>query len=257
MFRLRLDYVPDLGGGLHIDFSRTGIIYVVSRRRILSVARQYSSIVRGAIHRPVWEFFESKAPKPLKRMVCRGDLREGTAPNTFSGGVRGGTPPERYAYPKYSILGRWARRAAATYSYLVFVWTKTKTYQKHTMGERHQQHQQHQQHLHNDSSARDIDLDDSMEDEDDDDDTVVGTCLHCSAPPPPRSSSRVSGSSSNPCGTGSGGGGGGKPCSSASTAAMTSFAASCPPPATRVQVSCDDCRSFICDGASKYYVTVV
>ncbi len=201
--------------------------------------------------------FLSKAPKPLKRMVCRGDLREGTAPNTFSGGVRGGTPPERYAYPKYSILGRWARRAAATYSYLVFVWTKTKTYQnQHTMGERHQQHQQHQQHLHNDSSARDIDLDDSMEDEDDDDDTVVGTCLHCSAPPPPRSSSRVSGSSSNPCGTG-GGGGGGKPCSSASTAAMTSFAASCPPPATRVQVSCDDCRSFICDGASKYYVTVV
>ena len=46
MFRLRLDYVPDLGGGLHIDFSRTGIIYVVSRRHTLSVTRQYSSIVR-------------------------------------------------------------------------------------------------------------------------------------------------------------------------------------------------------------------
>ncbi|KAL7441925.1 hypothetical protein ACHAXH_008308 [Discostella pseudostelligera] len=114
------------------------------------------------------------------------------------------------------------------------------------MGERHHQQQQQQQQLHKDpAAARDIDLDDSMEDEDEDDDTVVGTCLHCSAPPPPRSSSRVSGSSSNPCGSGSGG----RPCSNASTAAMTSsFAASCPPPATRVQVSCDDCRSFICDG---------
>jgi hypothetical protein len=48
MFRLRLEYVPDLGGGLHIDFSRTGIIYVVSRRHTLSVTRQYSSIVRAA-----------------------------------------------------------------------------------------------------------------------------------------------------------------------------------------------------------------
>ena len=42
--------------------------------------------------------------------------------------------------------------------------------------------------------------------------------------------------------------------SDASTAAMTSFAASCPPPATRVQVSCDDCRSFICDGTSNISV---
>lgn len=63
--------------------------------------------------------------------------------------------------------------------------------------------------------------------------------------PPPRSSSRVSGSGSHLCGAVSGG----RPCSSVSTSAMTSFAASCPPPATRVQVSCDDCRSFICDGA--------
>ncbi len=54
-------------------------------------------------------------------------------------------------------------------------------------------------------------------DHDDDDDTVVGNCLHCNAPPPPRSSE-----DSDP-----------------DSAA-----------ATRVQVSCDDCRSFICDGAS-------
>ncbi|KAK1741881.1 hypothetical protein QTG54_007454, partial [Skeletonema marinoi] len=51
--------------------------------------------------------------------------------------------------------------------------------------------------------------------DDDDDDTVVGNCLHCNAPPPPRSSE-----DSDP-----------------DSAA-----------ATRVQVSCDDCRSFICDG---------
>lgn len=55
--------------------------------------------------------------------------------------------------------------------------------------------------------------------EDDDDDTVVGNCLHCNAPPPPRSSED-------------------DPDSAA---------------ATRVQVSCDDCRSFICDGACVYY----
>ena len=55
-----------------------------------------------------------------------------------------------------------------------------------------------------------------MDDHDDeDDDTVVGNCLHCNAPPPPRSSE-----DSDP-----------------DSAA-----------ATRVQVSCDDCRSFICDG---------
>lgn len=114
------------------------------------------------------------------------------------------------------------------------------------MGERH--NHSHQQQQPSNPAARDVDPDDSMEDEDEDDDTVVGTCLHCSAPPPPRSSSRVSGSSSNPCVTSTSSSG--RPCSNASTTAMTSFTASCPPPATRVQVSCDDCRSFICDGAS-------
>ena len=59
------------------------------------------------------------------------------------------------------------------------------------------------------------------DDHDDDDDTVVGNCLHCNAPPPPRSSE-----DSDP-----------------DSAA-----------ATRVQVSCDDCRSFICDGA---YLSVI
>ncbi|KAL7547296.1 hypothetical protein ACHAWF_016647 [Thalassiosira exigua] len=75
--------------------------------------------------------------------------------------------------------------------------------------------------------------------EDDDDDTVVGTCLHCSAPPPPRCSSR---------GGGSGGGAfssSGLPCSANSITATS--AATSPSAATRVQVSCDDCRSFICD----------
>ena len=57
-----------------------------------------------------------------------------------------------------------------------------------------------------------------MDDHDEDDDTVIGNCLHCNAPPPPRSSED-----------------------------------SVPDSATRVQVSCDDCRSFICDGA---YLTV-
>ena len=58
-----------------------------------------------------------------------------------------------------------------------------------------------------------------MDDHDEDDDTVIGNCLHCNAPPPPRSSEDSVPDSA----------------------------------ATRVQVSCDDCRSFICDGA---YLTV-
>ncbi|KAL9186934.1 hypothetical protein ACHAXT_010654 [Thalassiosira profunda] len=78
--------------------------------------------------------------------------------------------------------------------------------------------------------------------DDDDDDTVVGTCLHCNAPPPPRGG----GGSSY---AGGGGGGGGGPCSAGSTLATTASATSTTPSAaTRVQVSCDDCRSFICDG---------
>lgn len=68
-------------------------------------------------------------------------------------------------------------------------------------------------------------------DDDDDEDTVVGTCLHCNCPPPPRSERTGSTFSCSPCpasdpNAASGGGGEG----------------------TRVQVSCDDCRSFICDG---------
>ena len=76
-------------------------------------------------------------------------------------------------------------------------------------------------------------------DEEDDDDTVVGTCLHCNCPPPPRSERGCSTSfsstpcpASDPCGaekSGNAGGGNNND-------------------ATRVQVSCDDCRSFICDG---------
>jgi hypothetical protein len=59
----------------------------------------------------------------------------------------------------------------------------------------------------------------------------VGTCLHCNCPPPPRSERTGSTFSCSPCpasdpNAASGGGGEG----------------------TRVQVSCDDCRSFICDG---------
>lgn len=93
---------------------------------------------------------------------------------------------------------------------------------------------------------------DTMDDiDDDDDDTVVGTCLHCNAPPPPRSvSSRGSRSSSaNP-----GGGGMVGTCTLATTKSNTdniltvSSRSGTIPPANRVQVSCDDCRSFICDG---------
>jgi len=89
--------------------------------------------------------------------------------------------------------------------------------------------------------------------DDDDDDTVVGTCLHCNAPPPPRSvSSRGSRSSSaNP-----GGGGMVGTCTSLATTTKSntdniltvSSRSGTMPPANRVQVSCDDCRSFICDG---------
>jgi hypothetical protein len=87
--------------------------------------------------------------------------------------------------------------------------------------------------------------------DDDDDDTVVGTCLHCNAPPPPRSvSSRGSRSSSaNP-----GGGGMVGTCTLATTKSNTdniltvSSRSGTIAPANRVQVSCDDCRSFICDG---------
>jgi hypothetical protein len=63
------------------------------------------------------------------------------------------------------------------------------------------------------------------DDDDDDDDTVVGNCLHCNAPPPPRSSEDSD---------------------------LDSAAA-----ATRVQVSCDDCRSFICDGAYLLFQSAV
>lgn len=88
--------------------------------------------------------------------------------------------------------------------------------------------------------------------DDDDDDTVVGTCLHCNAPPPPRLvSSRGSRSSSaNP-----GGGGMVGTCTSLATTKSNtdniltvSSRSGTMLPANRVQVSCDDCRSFICDG---------
>ena len=89
--------------------------------------------------------------------------------------------------------------------------------------------------------------------DDDDDDTVVGTCLHCNAPPPPRSvSSRGSRSSSAI----PGGGGMVGTCTSLATTTKSntdniltvSSRSGTMPPANRVQVSCDDCRSFICDG---------
>lgn len=113
-----------------------------------------------------------------------------------------------------------------------------------------------QQLIRHDPATPVIDLDNSMEDEDDDDDdddTVVGTCLHCNAPPPPRSSSLGSRSSANP-----GGGGGGGPCSFATNSVLPPPPAICPPAicppaAARVQVSCDDCRSFICDGESFFF----
>jgi hypothetical protein len=117
-----------------------------------------------------------------------------------------------------------------------------------TMGDQHQ----FQRH---DPATPVIDLDNSMEeedDEDDDDDTVVGTCLHCNAPPPPRSSSLGSRSSANP-----GGGGGGGPCSFASNSVLPPPPAICPPAAARVQVSCDDCRSFICDGGYFFSLRLV
>lgn len=72
---------------------------------------------------------------------------------------------------------------------------------------------------------------------DDDEDTVVGNCLHCNAPPPPRSKSRGGSTSYSNS----------QPCPSTSTAIVSSTGTT-PPACTRVQVSCDDCRSFICDG---------
>ena len=71
---------------------------------------------------------------------------------------------------------------------------------------------------------------------DDDDETVVGSCLHCNSPPPPRTSSRSMVRSTEIC----------TPCNpSDKSASRLSTNLS---PADRVQVSCDDCRSWICDG---------
>ncbi|KAL3795059.1 hypothetical protein HJC23_006380 [Cyclotella cryptica] len=87
-----------------------------------------------------------------------------------------------------------------------------------------------------DPPAKDFEDDDA--DEDDDDDTVVGTCLHCNCPPPPRSARGSSGPFSGGC----------LPCPASDPCAAAASTVSSPANATRVQVSCDDCRSFICDG---------
>lgn len=91
-------------------------------------------------------------------------------------------------------------------------------------------------------TAADIE-DNDVDEEDDDDETVVGTCLHCNSPPPPRSAR--------------GGGactftGGSSPCPASNPSAVVTSVPSHSDGETRVQVSCDDCRSFICDGAYSF-----
>ena len=90
--------------------------------------------------------------------------------------------------------------------------------------------------------------DDDEDDDDDDEDTVIGTCLHCNAPPPPRSERGHTGSASFTC----------TPCPASDPkgaadvmserAAAAAVEGDSEGMMNRVQVSCDDCRSFICDG---------
>ncbi len=84
-------------------------------------------------------------------------------------------------------------------------------------------------------------IDDDDLDDEEDDDTVVGNCLHCNSPPPSKNStgnnvSAVVGNSG--------------PCPYSNHGAAMSVASASSSVAVgggRVQVSCDDCRSFICD----------
>ena len=87
---------------------------------------------------------------------------------------------------------------------------------------------------------------DSYEESDEEDeDTVVGNCLHCNRPPPPRSERGSGGTfTCTPCPASDPNGGG----SGALVRGGSSNNNNNGGAANRVQVSCDDCRSFICDG---------